>query len=99
LTALEKMKALALIENERMIEHCGGRSLNYGAVPEYSRGSGKPRMSEIKRSNPAKQILRLSEQGFDAAETARITGMSVEVVLRRCKRYQIKFKERRNGQS
>jgi len=99
LTALEKMKALALIENKRMIEYCGGRSLNYGAVQEHARGSGKPRMSEIERSNPAKQILRLSEQGFSAAEIARITGMSVEVILRRCRRYQIKFKERRNGQS
>jgi hypothetical protein len=97
LTALEKMKALALIENKRMIEYCGGRSLNYGIVQEHARGSGKPRMSEIERSNPAKQILRLSEQGFSAAEIARITGMSVEVILRRCRRYQIKFKENKSG--
>lgn len=97
MTALEKMKALALIENKRMIEHCGGRSLNYGVVQEHVRGSGKPRMSEIERSNPAKQILRLSEQGFSAAEIARITGMSVEVIISRARRYQIKFKENQDG--
>ena len=93
MTALEKMKALALIENKRMIEYCGGRSLNYGAVQEHARGSGKPRMSEIARSNPAKAILRLAQQGFSIAETARITGSPVEIIISRARRYQIKFKE------
>ena len=92
MTALEKMKALALIENKRMIEHCGGRSHNYGAVQEHSRSSGAPRMSEIRRSRPAKTLLRLSEQGFTIAEASRITGTPVEDVIRRARRYQLKFK-------
>ena len=93
MTALEKMKALALIENKRMIEYCGGRSLNYGIPQEHTKGSGKPRMSEIERSNPAKAILRLAQQGFSIAETARITGSPVEIIISRARRYQIKFKE------
>ena len=97
MTALEKMKALALIENKRMIEYCGGRSLNYGIVQEHARGSGKPRMSEIERSNPAKAILRLAQQGFSIAETARITGSPVELIISRARRYQIKFKENQDG--
>ncbi len=92
MTALEKMKALALIENKRMIEYCGGRSLKYGAVQEHARSSGKPRMSEIERSRPAKTLLRLSEQGFTVAEASRITGTPVEDVIRRARRYQLKFK-------
>jgi transcriptional regulator with GAF, ATPase, and Fis domain len=97
LTALEKMKALALIENKRMIEYCGGRSLNYGIPQEHTKGSGKPRMSEIERSRPAKAILRLAQQGFSIAETARITGSPVELIISRARRYQIKFKENQDG--
>lgn len=97
MTALEKMKALALIENKRMIEYCGGRSLNYGIPQEHTKGSGKPRMSEIERSRPAKAILRLAQQGFSIAETARITGSPVELIISRARRYQIKFKENQDG--
>ena len=97
MTALEKMKALALIENKRMIEYCGGRSLNYGIPQEHTKGSGKPRMSEIERSRPAKAILRLAEQGFSIAETARVTGSPVEIIISRARRYQIKFKENQDG--
>ena len=97
MTALEKMKALALIENKRMIEYCGGRSLNYGIPQEHTKGSGKPRMSEIERSRPAKAILRLAQQGFSIAETARITGSPVELIISRARRYQIKFKENKSG--
>lgn len=97
MTALEKMKALALIENKRMIDYCGGRSLNYGIPQEHTKGSGKPRMSEIERSRPAKAILRLAEQGFSIAETARITGSPVEIIISRARRYQIKFKENQHG--
>ncbi len=64
MTALEQWKQLAKAENKRMIEYCGGRSLNYGIPQEHTKGSGKPRMSEIERSNPAKAILRLAQQGF-----------------------------------
>jgi len=91
------MKALALIENKRMIEYCGGRSLNYGIPQEHTKGSGKPRMSEIERSRPAKAILRLAQQGFSIAETARITGSPVELIISRARRYQIKFKENQDG--
>ena len=97
MTALEKMKALALIENKRMIEYCGGRSLNYGIPQEHTKGSGKPRMSEIERSRPAKAILCLAQQGFSIAETARITGSPVELIISRARRYQIKFKENQDG--
>jgi len=93
LTALEQWKQLAKAENKRMIEYCGGRSLNYGIPQEHTKGSGAPRMSEIERSNPAKAILRLAQQGFSIAETARITGSPVEIIISRARRYQIKFKE------
>ena len=97
MTALEQWKQLAKAENKRMIEYCGGRSLNYGIPQEHTKGSGKPRMSEIARSNPAKAILRLAEQGFSIAETARITGSPVEIIISRARRYQIKFKEDQDG--
>jgi transcriptional regulator with GAF, ATPase, and Fis domain len=97
LTALEQWKQLAKAENKRMIDYCGGRSLNYGIPQEHTKGSGKPRMSEIERSRPAKVILRLAEQGFSIAETARITGSPVELIISRARRYQIKFKENQDG--
>ena len=97
MTVLEQWKQLAKAENKRMIEYCGGRSLNYGIPQEHTKGSGKPRMSEIERSNPAKAILRLAEQGFSIAETARITGSPVEIIISRARRYQIKFKENQDG--
>ncbi len=97
MTALEQWKQLAKAEHKRMIEYCGGRSLNYGIPQEHTKGSGKPRMSEIERSNPAKAILRLAQQGFSIAETARITGSPVEIIISRARRYQIKFKEDQDG--
>ena len=97
MTVLEQWKQLAKAENKRMIEYCGGRSLNYGIPQEHTKGSGKPRMSEIERSNPAKAILRLAQQGFSIAETARITGSPVEIIISRARRYQIKFKEDQDG--
>jgi len=54
-------------------------------------------MSEIERSRPAKAILRLAQQGFSIAETARITGSPVEMIISRARRYQIKFKENQDG--
>ena len=97
MTVLEQWKQVAKAENKRMIEYCGGRSLNYGIPQEHTKGSGKPRMSEIERSNPAKAILRLAQQGFSVAETARITGSPVEIIISRARRYQIKFKEDQDG--
>lgn len=97
MTALEQWKQLAKAENKRMIDYCGGRSLNYGIPQEHTKGSGKPRMSEIERSRPAKAILHLAEQGFSIAETARITGSPVEIIISRARRYQIKFKENQDG--
>ena len=97
MTELEKMKALASIENKHMIVSCGGRSLNYGVVQEHIRSSGKPRMSEIERSKPAQRLLRLAEQGFSLADASRITSMSVEEVIAKSNRYQIKFKEGEKG--
>ena len=97
MTVLEQWKKLAKAENKRMIDYCGGRSLNYGIPQEHTKGSGKPRMSEIERSNPAKAILRLAQQGFSIAETARITGSPVEIIISRARRYQIKFKEDQDG--
>ena len=97
MTALELWKQLAKAENKRMIDYCGGRSLNYGIPQEHTKGSGKPRMPEIERSRPAKAILRLAQQGFSIAETARITGSPVEMIISRARRYQIKFKENQDG--
>ncbi len=97
MTELEKMKALALIENKQMIAKCGGRSLNYGIVQEHVRSNGKPRMSEIERSKPAQRLLRLAEQGFSLAEASRITSISVEEVIAKSNRYQIKFKGSNQG--
>ena len=97
MTVLEQWKELAKAENKRMIDYCGGRSLNYGIPQEHTKGSGKPRMSEIERTRPAKAILRLAQQGFSIAETARITGSPVEMIISRARRYQIKFKENQDG--
>ena len=97
MTVLEQWKELAKAENKRMIDYCGGRSLNYGIPQEHTKGSGKPRMSEIERTRPAKAILRLAQQGFSIAETARITGSPVEIIISRARRYQIKFKENQDG--
>ena len=97
MTELEKMKALALIENKQMIAKCGGRSLNYGIVQEHLKSSGKPRMLDIGRSKPAQDLLRLAEQGFSLAEASRITSISVEEVIAKSNRYQIKFKGSNQG--
>ena len=91
-TVLDQWKALAKIENKRMIEQHGGRPPKYGVVDKNQKGTGKPRYSEIERSKPAQEILRLSEQGFTVAEVARFTAVSVEEVLRKAARYQIKFR-------
>ncbi len=97
MTGLDKMKALALIENKEMIAKCGGRSLNYGIVQEHQKSSGKPRMSDIGRSKPAQDLLRLAEQGFSLAEAARITRTPVEEVISKSNRYQITFEGSSEG--
>jgi len=91
-TLLDKWKELAKIENQRMLEaQWGGRSPNYG-VTSSGNGSGKPRMADIKRSKPAQELLRLSEQGYSLAEAARFTATPVEDIIRRSRRFQIQFK-------
>lgn len=91
-TLLDKWKELAKIENQRMLEtQWGGRAPNYGVSQGNS--SGLPRMSEINRSKPAQELLRLSQQGYSVAEAARFTATPVEAVMQRCARYQIKFKD------
>lgn len=93
-TLLDKWKELAKIENQRMLEtQWGGRAPNYGIAAGPGNTSGLPRMSEINRSKPAQELLRLSQQGYSVAEAARFTATPVETVMQRCARYQIKFKD------
>ena len=92
MTPLEQMKALANIENKHLLDLRGGRTPNYGLPLQPARGSGGPRLSEIERSNPAKRLLNLAEQGFSLADASRITNMPVEEVISKSNRYQIKFK-------
>ena len=96
-TLLDKWKELAKIENMRMLEtQWGGRAPNYGVAPGPGNSTGLPRMSEISRSKPAKELLRLAQQGYSIAEAARFTATPVETVMQRCARYQIKFKDSRS---
>ena len=97
-TILDMMKAQAKIDNQRMLEtQWGGRSPNYGVAPGPGNSTGLPRMSEINRSKPAKELLRLAQQGYSIAEAARFTATPVETVMQRCARYQIKFKDSSSG--
>ena len=88
----------AQIENKHLRAMHGGRTPNYGIVPDNQklRGGG-PRTSEIKRSKPAQNLLRLAQQGFSLADAARITNRRVEDVLNTAHRYQIKFKGSNQG--
>jgi len=81
----------AKIENKHLLTLHGGRTPNYGLALQPLRGGGTPRLSEIGRSGPAQRLLKLAEQGFSLAEAARITSMSVEEVISKSNRYQIKF--------
>ena len=97
MTELEKWKNLAKVENGRMLEPFNGVSPNYGIIKQKVRGCGGPRMAEMERSKPAQRLLRLAEQGFSLAEASRITSMSVEEVIAKSNRYQIKFKGSNEG--
>lgn len=93
MTPLEQMKALAKIENKRLLSLHGGRTPNFGIYDQRVKCGG-PRMSEIARSKPAQRMLRLAEQGYTAADVCRIMALPREKVRRTAARYQIKFKER-----
>ena len=54
MTGLDKMKALALIENKEMIAKCGGRSLNYGIVQEHQKAAEIPACRTSEDQNPRK---------------------------------------------
>jgi transcriptional regulator with GAF, ATPase, and Fis domain len=79
-------------ENAKMIENNNGRSSNYGAKP-INQSGGRPRLSDINRSQIAQSLLELANKGMTVQDAARTTGISVGQINRKARRYQITFKE------
>jgi len=86
---LDHWKTLAKIENARMLEPYEGQKPNYGIVRNKLKSGGGPRMSEIKRSSPAKKLLELSQKGYTLKQAAEEINEPEEIVMRRARRYQI----------
>ena len=86
--SLDRWKTLAKIENARMLEPYEGQNPNYGIVKQKVNGGG-PRMSEIKRSSPAKKLLELSQKGYTLKQAAEEINEPEEIVMQRARRYQI----------
>ncbi len=91
MTVLEKMKALAKIENKRMLEQYGYRGPNYGIKQEavegrtgrYSAKQGRP----IIRSSQV--IMDMTKDGKDIHEIARALNMERRSVLRTARRHGV----------
>lgn len=90
MTPLEQMKATAKIENAAMIRNNNGRSSNFG-VKIPNQNGGRPRLSDIKRSKGAQELLHLSQQGLTQEHAARTLGLSRAQTRRKARRYQITF--------
>lgn len=94
MTPLEQWKQLAKLENIEMNKKNNGRSENFGKKPENKGvyAAGRPRLSDIKRSKIAQDILQLAQKGLTAKEAARSAGLSVQQLNQKARRYQITFK-------
>ena len=91
MTVLEKMKALAEIENKRMLEQYGYRGPNYGIKNEVV--EGRIGRFATKRGRPlqlnSKIILNMTKQGRNADEIAAALNMQRKSVIRAALRHGI----------
>jgi len=90
-TALEKMKALAEIENKRMLEPYGYRGPNYGVKNEVV--EGRIGRFATKQGRPlqlnSKIIMNMTKQGRNADEIAAALNMQRKSVIRTALRHGI----------
>ena len=91
MTVLEKMKALAEIENKRMLEQYGYRGPNYGIKNEVV--EGRTGRFATKRGRPlqlnSKIIMNMTKQGRNADEIAAALNMQRKSVIRTALRHGI----------
>ena len=91
MTVLEKMKALAEIENKRMLEQYGYRGPNYGIKNEVV--EGRIGRFATKRGRPlqlnSKIIMNMTKQGRNANEIAAALNMQRKSVIRAALRHGI----------
>ncbi len=91
MTVLEKMKALAEIENKRMLEQYGYRGPNYGIKNEVV--EGRIGRFATKRGRPlqlnSKIIMDMTKQGRNADEIAAALNMQRKSVIRAALRHGI----------
>lgn len=91
MTALEKMKALAEIENKRMLEPYGYRGPNYGVKNEVV--EGRIGRFATKQGRPlqlnSKIIMNMTKQGRNADEIAAALNMQRKSVIRTALRHGI----------
>ena len=91
MTVLEKMKALAEIENKRMLEQYGYRGPNYGIKNEVV--EGRTGRFATKRGRPlqlnSKIIMNMTKQGRNANEIAAALNMQRKSVIRAALRHGI----------
>ena len=91
MTVLEKMKALAEIENKRMLEQYGYRGPNYGIKNEVV--EGRIGRFATKQGRPlqlnSKIIMNMTKQGRNADEIAAALNMQRKSVIRTALRHGI----------
>ena len=91
MTVLEKMKALAEIENKRMLEQYGYRGPNYGIKNEVV--EGRIGRFATKRGRPlqlnSKIIMDMTTEGRNADEIAAALNMQRKSVIRAALRHGI----------
>jgi len=63
-----------------------------------NRKGGRPRMtSELKDSEPARQMFYHYQDGRTLAQTAEILNISMNLARRRARRYRLSFADYKNG--
>lgn len=91
MTVLEKMKALAEIENKRMLEQYGYRGPNYGIKNEVV--EGRTGRFATKQGRPlrlnSKIIMDMTTEGRNANEIAAALNMQRKSVIRTARRHGI----------
>ena len=91
MNALEKMKALAELENKRMLEQYGYRGPNYGIKNEVV--EGRTGRFAVKQGRPlrlnSKIIMDMTKKGHTANEIAAALNMMRKSVIRTARRHGI----------
>lgn len=86
----KRLKQLAMLENANLHRKSDGRSANWGENPNSDKG-GRPRIQDITKSQPAREMLTHSELGHTLAKTAETLGLTPRQAKRKARRYQISF--------